>query len=392
MGSWREWLPPVVVLLVAVAASLHAWLQPVHWGDPDSLFYQAKTLSFRGEDENEALHQAFRGPLADEILAAERKSIRADPDFRRQFSNPEWIDYSSRFFHRRVFVSLAAAGIYPVFGLRSVLTVSLIGYLLLSLALFALVRRRFSPAVSAVVAGVCILAPPVRDASFVPMTDSWGLLLETCALLAAVLTFDRGVRWVAAWFVVLALLSITRDNSAVPLVAAGCLFLQLRERRSAMLLGSGLVAVLPAIFAFGNSSIRGNLAFAFNGFNPPAEETWKFVLHYYPRYFRELVESDLTYGTHLGVQAPLWFLGLALVAAGIVLLVKRSRDGDVYFRLAAYAFLGGAAYVALFARYSELRQEIAFLPAIAVALALACEKGLRWARARANAGPGAGPG
>jgi hypothetical protein len=60
------------VLLVAALASLHAWIEPVRWGDPDSLYYQAKMLSFRGEDEREALHHAFRSPLAAEMLANER--------------------------------------------------------------------------------------------------------------------------------------------------------------------------------------------------------------------------------------------------------------------------------------------------------------------------------
>ncbi|HEX3738072.1 MAG TPA: hypothetical protein VHV53_11060 [Solirubrobacterales bacterium] len=217
--------PPALVLLVAALASLHAWVSPVRWSDPDFLYYQAKALSFRGQDEHTALHEAFASPLADEVLAGERAELREDPAAPRKFTNPHWIDYSSRFYHRRILVPLMAAAIYPIFGLRSVLTMSLIGYLLISLALFALLRRRFGLWTSAVVAGVCVLAPPLRHASFVPGTDSWGLLLEICALLAAVLTFDRGSRWIAAWFVSLAALSVTRDDSVVPLVAAACLLL-----------------------------------------------------------------------------------------------------------------------------------------------------------------------
>jgi hypothetical protein len=378
--AWHRVAPALIVLLVATLASLHSWLDPVRWNDPDSLYYQAKVLSFRGEDEHDALHRAFRGPLAEQIVADERAAIRAYPDRPRQFTNPVWIDYSSRFFHRRVLVPLLGAAIYPIFELRSLLTISLVGYLLLSIALFAFLRQRFSAAVSVVVAGVGILAPPIRDSSFVPMVDSWGLLLETCALLAAVLFFDRGPRWIAAWIAVLVALSITRDNWVVPLVAVGCLFLHQRERRSALLLGTGIAAVLPAVFAFGNSSIRENLAFAFSGFNPPMDSSWSFVAQYYPHNIRVLVQSDLEYGTGLGAGAPIWFLALALVAFGVVLLVRRLRSADAYFRLAAYSLLGAIAYVALFARYSDLRQEIAFLPAAAVALALVCELG--WQRYR----------
>ena len=374
--------PALIVLLIATAASLHAWLEPVRWSDPDSLYYQAKTLSFRGEDEDRALHRAFRSPIANEILAAERAAIRADPKVEPAFTDPAWVDYSTRFFERRVFVSLAAAAIYPVTGLRSVLTVSLIGYLLLSLGLYALLRQRFAPATSVVVASVCVLAPPVRDASFVPMTDSWGLLLETCALLAAVLTFDRGMRWLAAWIAVLVVLSVTRDNSVVPLVAVVCLCIHQRDRRSALLLGSGIAAILPAVLSLGNTSIRENLAFAFSSFSPPTDDSWTYVLHYYPINIRRLIEADLDYGTNLGAEAPLWFLGVALAFAGIVLLVRRLREADPYFRLATYALLGAAIYVGLFGRDSGFRQEIAFIPPVAVALAMVGEAG--WRRFRAG--------
>jgi hypothetical protein len=378
----RWFLPGLVVLAVAFAASLHAWIEPVQWSDPDGLYYQAKTLSFRGEDEREALHRAFRSPIADQVLEDEREALRKHPDGIRQFTSPRWIDYTSRFFERRLFVSLLAAGIYPISGLRSVLTVSLVGYLLLSLALFAFLRRRFSPWLSAGVASICILAPPVRDASFVPMTDSWGLLLETCALLAAALTYDRSERWLLAWVGSLALLSITRDDSVVPLLAAGLLLLHQRDRRSLLLVGTGLLAVLPAILAFGNTSVRENLAYVFSGFNPPFEESWKFVLHYYPSHLERLLSSDLSYGTHLGLQGIFWYLGLAIAFFGVFLLVKRLPRPDSFYRLAVYALPGAALYVLLFGDYSAMRQEIVFVPPLAVALALALERGTELVRAR----------
>jgi hypothetical protein len=381
-GKPRWLLPGLLVLLVAFLVSLHAWIEPIRWSDPDALYYQAKTLSFRGEDERAALHGAFRSPIAEQVLEDERQALREDPKRERQFTNPRWIDYTSRFFERRLAVSAMAAAIYPVFHLRSVLAVSLIGYLLLALVLYAFLCRRFGPWTSAAVASICILAPPVRDASFVPMTDSWGLLLETCALLAAVLTFDRSPRWLWGWVGALALLSITRDDTVVPLVAAALLLLHQRDRRSLLLVGSGVAAVLPAILIFGNTSIRGNLAYVFSGFNPPYEETWKFVLHYYPQNFERLLRSDLGYGTHLGWESPLWYLGLAVAVVGVILLVGRLRNGDPYFRLAAYGLLGAALYVALFGAFSDLRQEVVFVPSLAVALALALERGAGLVRER----------
>jgi hypothetical protein len=378
----RRLVPPLLVLAVAILASLHAWIEPVEWSDPDGLYYQAKTLSFRGEDERQALHRAFHSPIAEQVLEDEREALRQDPDRARQFTDPRWIDYTSRFFERRLFVSALAAGIYPVFELRSVLTVSLIAYLLLSVALYAFLRRRFSPWLSAAVASICILAPPVRDVSFVPMTDSWGLLLETCALLAAALTYDRSQRWLWGWVGAMALLSITRDDSVVPLVAVGLLLLHQRDRRSLLLVCSGVAAVLPAILFLGNTSVRGNLAYVFSDFNPPYEESWKFVLHYYPSNLENLLSSDLSYGTHLGAEGVLWYLGLATVAFGVFLLAKRLRTQDSFYRLAAYALPGAALYVLLFGKYSEMRQEVVFLPPLAVALALALERAIAFIRER----------
>jgi 4-amino-4-deoxy-L-arabinose transferase-like glycosyltransferase len=378
--------PVLLVFLVALAASLHAWIEPVEWKDPDGLYYQAKTLSFRGEDERTALHEAFRSPIASELLEGEREALRSNPDQERQFTNPEWIDYTSRFFDRRPFVPLLAAGIYPLFELRSVLTVSLVGYLLLALALFAFLRRRFSPWLSAAVTSIFILAPPVRDTSFVPMTDSWGLFLMTCALLAAALVYERSERWLVGWIAALALLSVTRDDSVVPLVAVGCLLLHQRDRRSLLLVVSGALSILPAILIFGNASIKENLAYAFSGFNPPYEETWKFVLHYYPENLRNLISSDASYGTHLGaIGGVLWYLGLAITLVGVVLLVKRLWREDVFFRLAAYALPGAVLFVLLFGRWSALRQEIVFVPSLAVAVALVLERGIALVRERRSA-------
>ena len=384
--SARQAAPVLVVLLVAVAASLHAWIEPVEWKDPDGLYYQAKVLSFRGEDERTALHEAFRSPIAAEILEGEREAVREHPDFDRQYTDPEWIDYTSRFFERRPFVPLLAAAIYPVFELRSVLTVSLVGYLLLALTLFAFLRRRFSPWLSAAVTAICILAPPVRDWSFVPMTDSWGLFLATFALLAAALVYERSERWLIGWVGALVLLSVTRDDSVVPLVAAGCLLLHQRDRRSLLLVVSGVLSILPAILVFGNTSIKENFSYAFSGFNPPYEESWKFVLHYYPDNLRELIGSDASYGAHLGAATGiLWYLGLAIALFGVVLLVKRLWKEDVFFRLAAYALPGAVLYVLLFGRWSAMRQEIVFVPALAVAVALALEWGIAWIRKRRSA-------
>ena len=360
--------PWLVVLAVAATSSLSAWRSPVWWAaDPDSLYFQAKVLKFRGQNERVALHRLFAGPEGSELREIEARAHPIHP----QFTNPHWIDYTSRFFQRRVFVPLLAAAVYPLFGERSLLNVSLVGYLLLSLTLYALLRRRFSSTTSVVATCVCILSPPVRRHSLVPMSDSWSILLETCALLAAVLALERRTRWLAAWMVALAAASFTRDVTIVPLVAVLGLVLHPRFRRQSLLLvGTGIAAVLPAYLAYGNTSIRENLAYVFNASNPPPDSSWGFVRHHYLPNLRVFGRHDLHYGTGLGWEAPLWYFGLVLVAVGAILLIRRASRGDAFFLVQAYAIIGAGIFVGLYDSYSAFREELAFLPPVAVSLAL----------------------
>jgi hypothetical protein len=216
------------------------------------------------------------------------------------------------------------------------------------------------------------------------MTDSWGILLETCALLAAVLTFDRGKGWVAAWVAAIAVLSFTRDDTVVPVVAVlGLLVLHRDRRRSALLAATGIAAVLPGALLLGSASVRQNLAFNFSNYWPPKDDSWDFVFNGYLPHLRLLVQHDLNYGTGLGWQAPLWYIGLALAAVGVVLLIKKSvRSRDVFFPLNCYALVGAAVFVAFADDYTDFRDELAFLPPIAIALALLADKAVTWYAAR----------
>jgi hypothetical protein len=164
---------------------------------------------------------------------------------------------------------------------------------------------------------------------------------------------------------------LTRDVTIVPLVAVLCLMLHPHwRRRSALLAATGLAAVLPALLVYGNTSIRENLAFVFSGSNPPQDSSWGFVLRHYRPSLHMLLNKDLRYGTGLGWEAPLWYLGLALVAVGAILLIKSAARGDQFFLLHSYALVGAGVFVAIYDSYSLLREELAFLPPAAVALAL----------------------
>lgn len=358
----------LAVVAVAGASSLSAWRSPVWWAaDPDSLYFQAKVLKFRGHNERVALHRLFAGPEGSELRALEARAHPIHP----QFTNPVWIDYTSRFFRRRVFVPLLAAAVYPLFGERSLLNVSLIGYLLLALAIYALLRQRFSRATSVAATCVCILSPPARRHGLVPMSDSWSVLLETCALFAAVLVLERRRVWLIFWMAVLAAASLTRDVTVVPLVAVFLLALHPRFRRESLtLFGTGVAAVLPAYLIYGNTSVRENLAYVFNASNPPPDSSWGFVVRHYLPSLRQLARHDLHYGTGLGWETPLWFLGLVVTGIGTILLVRRAVRGDSFFLLQAYAIIGACFFVLLYDSYSGFREELAFLPPVAVSLAL----------------------
>jgi hypothetical protein len=372
-------LPLVAVVCAAIGLSFAAWHGPVRWSaDPDSLRYQANVLALRGDGNQLQLARLlFAGPKG----ATYRRADARRPPSRRHYTDA-WLRYSSRFFRRRLFVPLMAAAAYPVLGDRSLLTVSLVGYVLLTAAVYALLRRRFGLWTSAAAASVIAAAPPVRAHSFLPMADSWSIVLETIALLVALLVLDGRTRWLPVWIATMTAASFTRDVTVVPLVALLLLTVQQRSRQAVALLVSGGLAIVPALALYGNSSVRNNLAFVFSDYNPPKDQSWSFVLHSYLPHIRMLLHKDFLYGRGLGWQQPLWYLGVAAGVVGLPLLLRRAADGDAFFALHAYAIVGAALFVALFADYSEFREELTFVPPAAVSLALLGDAAARHTLAR----------
>ena len=112
------------VSFLAVHGSLE---RPVRW-TPDGLFYQARVLELRGASHEAAFEEAFEGPIA-----ARLRRVDAEHS-----GNPEWVAYNERFFERRVAVPIAAAAIEPLAGERSLVYVSLAGYVVAVLAIFGL--------------------------------------------------------------------------------------------------------------------------------------------------------------------------------------------------------------------------------------------------------------
>ena len=146
----------IIAAALAALSCLAVWPafhDPVEW-TPDALYYQARVLELRGEDNT--VDKVFEGPLAAELR-------KRDPG---HTGNKTWVEYNEPFYERRVAVPLAAAALYPVTEERSLLDLSLVGYIAAVLALFGLLLLRFRIAVAATVAAGCG-APAAADAPLV---------------------------------------------------------------------------------------------------------------------------------------------------------------------------------------------------------------------------------
>ncbi len=205
-----------LTLLVAAALAATALLtmagtlsDPVRW-TPDGLFYQARSLELQGTDRDVALERVFQGPLGAELR-------RVDPD---RSGDPEWVAYSAKFYERRITVPAAAAALEPVAGDRAILDISVAGYVAAILAIFALLLLRFRLPVAAGVTAAAIALPALRYHSSFPLTDSWGVALQTAAFIFGLLALERGRRWLLPWVAAILLLSFTRDSVWIPIIAA----------------------------------------------------------------------------------------------------------------------------------------------------------------------------
>ena len=145
--------------------------------------------------------------------------------------DPAWVEYK-RFYRRRWLVPALAAAVEPVVGDqpgRAMRVASLIGYVLIALVLFLLLRRRFSTALSAGLAVACTLAPPVYKWSLGMRVDSWGSCSRRSGCWRRCSPQGPRPGWLALWVAAIAALSITRDATAI-LVPAVLLLLVVEWR------------------------------------------------------------------------------------------------------------------------------------------------------------------
>lgn len=342
-----------ILVVVAAISAWGAWTGPVAW-TPDGYFYEAQVREVRGADRAAALRAVFTGPLTADRRARERATL-APRD--RRVSSARWVDYSARFYRRRWTVPLLAAAVYPLFGTRSLDLVSIVGYLVAAVALYALARLRFGPLPSAAAATVATLLPQYRAAALAPLTDSWGIALEALCIVLAV-RFCRGGRRTHAVLFAFAVvaLAFTRDNAVV--VALALLAVGIRSRR-ALALGAvaAVAAVIPSL-AFG-THYAVLLAYTLAQSHVPPSTNFSWSLHHYDDGLRALLRglsSPRRFGippvTGIGLLAGLvglfalrrgglaWWVLVATVAAGIAFMLSLPQEG---YRIALVLLPGATA-------------------------------------------------
>lgn len=345
------------------------WAGPINW-ETDGLFYQSKVEEISGQDATVARHEVFTGPLSN----YERQLEVEGSDEPARVSDPAWVEYSSGFYARRLLLPGLAAAMQPLFGVRSLQLLSLLGFVLVPGLLFLLLRRRLPFAISVAVAATTILWPPLRAWSVFPLTDSSGLALLIVSLLLGVLAADRGRRWILPWFLAVLALAFTRDLAFMPVISALCLLAVRRDRISVALVGSGIAAALPALLVH-SVSMSESLAYVFADHTIPTDTSWGSVLADYPGNIGHVLGRYLDYaaGHPLVVAAALFGIVTAFVLAprrdALTLLVWGTLPG--YLLLMA---IGPA--------FSAFRYELVLVPLIALGYAHLAQRAVLWARDR----------
>jgi hypothetical protein len=358
-----------ITTLVAAALALTALLSmadtlgdPVRW-TPDGLFYQARSLELQGVDREEALARTFQGPQGEEMRAI-------DPE---RSGDPEWVSYNAQFYERRITVPAAAAALEPVAGDRALLQLSVAGYVAAILAIFALLLLRFRLPIAAGVALATIAMPALSNHAGYPLTDSWGVALETAALAAGILALERGPRWVIGWAIAILLLAFTRDSALVLVLAAAWLALTQRSTVSYWLVGTAAAATLPVVLLF-SMPLRELLAMMLNDAQPDPGASWVSLAERYPGAIVDMLQADGGY-----VRDGQWVTAIYLLAGiALLFLLTRGERATAATALLKAGALAGAAYVVTVPIFSAFRLELVLLPMAAFGLAL----GLEWIAAR----------
>lgn len=364
LGLWGSYPSQIsVLLLVAIAAVAvsPALSAAVRW-TPDSLFYEAQVYELRGESQTAALHGVFSTPAA---AALSRTALRG----RR---SQAWISYSARFYRRRWVTPAIAAALFPLAGTRSLLYAAMLGYIAVGPLIFALSRQRTTPAVALMIAAICLLLPPVRASGMFPLTDSWGLALETGALLAAILAIERGGKWIALWVVSMLALSFARDATLILVLGTAWWWWRTRTPRAAVIAITGFAASIPAPVLF-RAPVVQQLSWELEGSHIPHPASWSVIAGQLPAALATVLRDDVRYPAGLALPYVAYAGVVALVAA-VVYMIRAAPRNDPLYVISRVALVGCVLTVALSASYTDMRVELVFVPIIAVALAVAIDR------------------
>jgi len=363
-----------VVLLIALAAVVVAigFATSDAAQGSDALFYEAQTEELEGATAQEGRQEWFSGPEASAAAVDED-----EPEDKVRVLDPDWVEYSAQFYRRRWVVPAMAAAVDPVAGDERLRVVSAAGYLLIGPLLFLLLRLRFSPRTSLLVAAACILLPPVIDFCTDRGVDSWGLALEAASMLFLALAVERDLVWVVPFGIAMAVLAFTRDNTLAPLAGIALLLWRQRadlgaRRRNLALTATGLAASLPAPLIFG-TPLRDQLAYAIDAFDVPTDTSWGYIVTHYPNAAAHVGYYDLRYVVEHAfswVATPFLAVMLAGLAGSLWVLLRHAPREDPYFTLAQGAFLGGLALLIVAVNYQSYRLELIWLPCVAGGAAL----------------------
>ncbi len=366
MSAWaRKAAAPTLVALGLVALSLTqiapALRDPVRW-TPDGLFYQARVLQLRGTDHDEAFRQVFEGPIS-------QRARTIDPE---HVGDPAWVSYNEQFYKRRLGLPIAGAVLTPVAGERALLDVAAAGYVAAVLAIFLVLLLRFRLLVAGGVAALTALLPALVHHSSYPLTDSWGVTLEVIALAAAVLTLERGRRWLLLWAAAILLLSFTRDSMWIPVLAGVWCAIRYRNRISLALAGTGIAAMLPAALLF-TIPMRELIAFNVVGHDVARDTSWGYIARHYPGALENFLRSDAGF-----VFRGSWYTAAYLAVGLVALFATTWRSRAAFPVVLQAASVVALVYVLSIPAFSAFRIELIFVPMAAFGLAYGAE----WVAAR----------
>lgn len=278
--------------------------------------------------------------------------------------------YNARFYERRIAVPYAAAAIEPLSGDRAVLDVSLAGYVAAVLAIYWLLLVVGLPLPAAAAGTLAtIFLPALTKHAALPLTDTWGLALEAAAFASAILALRRGPRWLIPWVAAIALLSITRDSTWIPVLAAAWLAITQRSRIAIALAGTGFAAAIPAMLAV-PVPMRELLAQMFNDAQPAPDASWGEVVRQFPGAVVDFLQADGGF-----VRDGAWYSATYLLAGlALLFVLGRGRHGSLATTLMKAGVVAGVAFILAVPIFSAFRIELVLVPMAAVGLALGAQR------------------